>query len=176
MFGSGVVGRGVKSCLQAGGGRVVTEEVGNGIIIGWHNCYNVAILQVWMAWASREPPELVWLTTSYRQQASLKVQHGVKCSSCQASPMIGMRYVVKTLRDVKYLSAYFLDTSASSVFLTTCARLVSLLARALKATNPSILCRSIATLLLRKRRPRHSLLPSLTNSRRDKTNPKLEKR
>jgi len=73
MFGSGVVNRGVKSCLQAGGGRVVTEEV-------------------WMAWASREPPELVWLTTSYRQQASLKVQHGVKCSSCQAHPMMGMRY------------------------------------------------------------------------------------
>ena len=28
MFGSGVVPRGVFSCLQAGGGRVVTEEVG----------------------------------------------------------------------------------------------------------------------------------------------------
>jgi len=73
MFGSGVVNRGVKSCLQAGGGRVVTEEV-------------------WMAWASREPPELVWLTTSYRQQASLKVQHSVRCSSCQTYPMMGMRY------------------------------------------------------------------------------------
>ena len=137
---------------------------------------NVAILQVWMAWASREPPELVWLTTSYRRQASLKVQHGVKCSSCQAHPMMGMRYVVKTLRDVKYLSAYFLDTSASSAFLMTCVRRVSSSACPRKATNQSTLCRSIATLLLRKRRPKHSLLPSLTNSRRDKTNPKLEKR
>jgi len=73
MFGSGVVSRGVRACLQAGGGRVVTEEV-------------------WMAWASREPPELVWLTTSYRQQASLKVQHWVKCSSCQSYPLVGMRY------------------------------------------------------------------------------------
>ena len=33
MFGSGVVPRGVFSCLQAGGGRVVTEEVGT-VILG----------------------------------------------------------------------------------------------------------------------------------------------
>ena len=72
MFGSGVVARGVFSCLQAGGGRLVTEEV-------------------WMSWASREPPELVWLTTSYRQSASSKVQHAVKCSACHAVPIIGMR-------------------------------------------------------------------------------------
>ena len=32
MFGSGVVPRGVFSCLQAGGGRVVTEEVGTVIL------------------------------------------------------------------------------------------------------------------------------------------------
>jgi len=73
MFGNGVVARGVRNCMLAGGGRVVTEEV-------------------WMAWATLEPPELVWLTTSYRQQASLKVQHGVKCSSCQAYPIMGLRY------------------------------------------------------------------------------------
>ena len=73
MFGSGVVARGVFSCLQAGGGRLVTEEV-------------------WMSWASREPPELVWLTTSYRQFASRAVEHGVRCSVCQATPIIGMRY------------------------------------------------------------------------------------
>ena len=72
MFGSGVVHRGVFSCLQAGGGRVVTEEV-------------------WMSWASREPPELVWLTTSYRQSASSKVQHAVRCSACQVMPIMGMR-------------------------------------------------------------------------------------
>ena len=44
MFGSGVVNRGVKSCLQAGGGRVVTEEVGNGLIIGHRYCCNVPTL------------------------------------------------------------------------------------------------------------------------------------
>ena len=27
MFGSSVIGRGVESCLRAGGGRLVTEEV-----------------------------------------------------------------------------------------------------------------------------------------------------
>jgi hypothetical protein len=47
MFGSGVVGRAVASCLQAAGGQSVTEEA-------------------WLAWASREPVELVWLTTAYR--------------------------------------------------------------------------------------------------------------
>ena len=73
MFGGGVVGRGVFSCLQAGGGRVVTEEV-------------------WMSWASREPPELVWLTTSYRQFASRQVQHPVRCSACHTIPIMGMRY------------------------------------------------------------------------------------
>ena len=73
MFGSGVVARGVFSCLQAGGGRLVTEEV-------------------WMSWASREPPELVWLTTSYRQFASRQVEHQVRCSACHAQPIIGMRY------------------------------------------------------------------------------------
>merc|ERR1719445_516349 len=73
MFGSGVVARGVFSCLQAGGGRVVTEEV-------------------WMSWASREPPELVWLTTSYRQFASRQVQHPVRCSACHTIPIMGMRY------------------------------------------------------------------------------------
>merc|ERR1719410_2107811 len=73
MFGSGVVARGVFSCLQAGGGRLVTEEV-------------------WMSWASREPPELVWLTTSYRQFASGRVQHPVRCSACHAVPIVGMRY------------------------------------------------------------------------------------
>ena len=73
MFGGGVVARGVFSCLQAGGGRVVTEEV-------------------WMSWASREPPELVWLTTSYRQFASRQVQHPVRCSACHALPIMGMRY------------------------------------------------------------------------------------
>ena len=45
MFGSGVVGRAVASCL--GGGQGVTEEA-------------------WLAWAAREPVELVWLTTAYR--------------------------------------------------------------------------------------------------------------
>merc|ERR1719291_964678 len=73
MFGSGVVPRGVFSCLQAGGGRVVTEEV-------------------WMSWASREPPELVWLTTSYRQFASRQVVHQVRCSACHTLPIMGMRY------------------------------------------------------------------------------------
>jgi len=73
MFGSGVVARGVFSCLQAGGGRLVTEEV-------------------WMSWASREPPELVWLTTSYRQFASRQVEHQVRCSACHVQPIIGMRY------------------------------------------------------------------------------------
>ena len=55
MFGSSVIGRGVESCLRAGGGRLVTEEV-------------------WMAWAGREPPELVWLTTAYRQAAATQVR------------------------------------------------------------------------------------------------------
>ena len=74
MFGGDrVVARGVFSCLQAGGGRLVTEEV-------------------WMSWASREPPELVWLTTSYRQFASSRVQHPVRCSACHAVPIVGMRY------------------------------------------------------------------------------------
>ena len=45
MFGSGVVGRAGASCL--GGGQGVTEEA-------------------WLAWAAREPVELVWLTTAYR--------------------------------------------------------------------------------------------------------------
>ena len=75
MFGSGVVHRGVFTCLQAGGGRVVTEEV-------------------WMSWASREPPELVWLTTSYRQFASRTVQHGLRCSACHTAPIMGMRSVI----------------------------------------------------------------------------------
>ena len=78
MFGSGVVHRGVFTCLQAGGGRVVTEEV-------------------WMSWASREPPELVWLTTSYRQFASRTVQHGLRCSACQAAPIMGMRSVSQSV-------------------------------------------------------------------------------
>lgn len=74
MFGGDrVVARGVFSCLQAGGGRLVTEEV-------------------WMSWASREPPELVWLTTSYRQFASSRVEHPVRCSACHAVPIVGMRY------------------------------------------------------------------------------------
>ena len=37
------------------------------------------------------PPELVWLTTSYRQSASSKVQHAVRCSACQVMPIMGMR-------------------------------------------------------------------------------------
>jgi hypothetical protein len=45
MFGSGVVGRAVASCLA--GRQTVTEEG-------------------WLAWAAREPVELVWLTTAYR--------------------------------------------------------------------------------------------------------------
>ena len=59
MFGSSVIGRGVESCLRAGGGRLVTEEV-------------------WMAWAGREPPELVWLTTAYRQAAATQVHKRLK--------------------------------------------------------------------------------------------------
>ena len=42
MFGNGVVARGVRNCMLAGGGMVVTEEVGNGIIIG--HCCNISIL------------------------------------------------------------------------------------------------------------------------------------
>ena len=73
MFGSQVVARGVESCLRAGGGRLVTEEV-------------------WMAWAGREPPELVWLTTSYRKAAAAQVRHSLRCSACLTSPMEGLRY------------------------------------------------------------------------------------
>ena len=44
MFGSGVVPRGVFSCLQAGGGRVVTEEVGTLIhIVSCHIVSNVLL-------------------------------------------------------------------------------------------------------------------------------------
>ena len=129
-----------------------------------------------MAWATLEPPELVWLTTSYRQQASLKVQHGVKCSSCQAYPIMGLRYVVKAYRDSILLSLSFLDTNACSAFLMTCVKIASLLGCLQRAINPSILCRNIATHQQKKSRPRHSLLQSLTNSRQDKTNPKQEKR
>ena len=45
-----------------------------------------------MAWAGREPPCLVWLTTSYWQQASARVRHSVRCAGCQITPVLGMRY------------------------------------------------------------------------------------
>ena len=48
--------------------------------------------EVWMCWAGREPPELVWLTTAYRQSAAQQVRHTQRCSSCQHSPMVGLRY------------------------------------------------------------------------------------
>jgi len=73
MFGSTMVGRGVSSCLMSAGGAVVTEEL-------------------WMAWAGREPTELVWLTTAYRQQSARGIRHGLKCSACQASDIEGLRY------------------------------------------------------------------------------------
>jgi hypothetical protein len=52
MFGSGVVGRAVASCLQAAGGQAASEEA-------------------WLAWAGREPVELVWLTTAYRYRLAV---------------------------------------------------------------------------------------------------------
>ncbi len=52
MFGSGVVGRAVASCLQAADGQAASEEA-------------------WLAWAGREPVELVWLTTAYRYRHAM---------------------------------------------------------------------------------------------------------
>jgi hypothetical protein len=57
MFGSGVVGRAVASCLQAAGGQAASEEA-------------------WLAWAGREPVELVWLTTAYRYRHATQEPEG----------------------------------------------------------------------------------------------------
>ena len=73
MFGSSVVGGAVHSLLQVGGGRGVTQEA-------------------WLYWAGRDPPELVWMTTSYRLLSGVGVQHGINCTVCSKT-IVGLRWV-----------------------------------------------------------------------------------
>ena len=51
----------------------MTEEVWIWITFNFGKGIILILFQVWMAWAGREPPELVWLTTAYRQAAATQV-------------------------------------------------------------------------------------------------------
>ena len=55
-----------------GGGRGLTEEA-------------------WLYWVGHDPPELVWLTTSYRLMSGAGIKHNLACSVC-SQPIIGLRY------------------------------------------------------------------------------------
>ena len=49
MFGSSVIGRGVESCLRAGGGRLVTEEVWMAFFYIYIYIYIYFYKKLWMA-------------------------------------------------------------------------------------------------------------------------------
>ena len=51
----------------------MTEEVWIWKTFNFGKGISLILFQVWMAWAGREPPELVWLTTAYRQAAATQV-------------------------------------------------------------------------------------------------------
>ena len=157
MFGSSVIGRGVESCLRAGGGRLVTEEV-------------------WMAWAGREPPELVWLTTAYRQAAATQVHKRLKES---LKPNITLPHRYDTACDalpVNDLLWRVFATSACSASSTTSARTASSLDVPPRDISLSTQCRSTATLLPDVKRLERSLLRLPTSSVQERPIQKLRGR
>uniref|UniRef100_A0A3B5PYL9 Dystrotelin n=1 Tax=Xiphophorus maculatus TaxID=8083 RepID=A0A3B5PYL9_XIPMA len=62
-----------------------------------------------LSWLKSEPQLLLWLPTLYRLSASQKVSHAVRCHTCKAFPIAGLRYRCRKCVNVQVCQDCFLD-------------------------------------------------------------------
>ncbi|XP_008434473.1 dystrotelin [Poecilia reticulata] len=62
-----------------------------------------------LSWLKSEPRLLLWLPTLYRLSASQKVSHAVRCHTCKAFPIIGLRYRCRKCVNVQVCQDCFLN-------------------------------------------------------------------
>ncbi|XP_014859481.1 PREDICTED: dystrotelin [Poecilia mexicana] len=62
-----------------------------------------------LSWLKSEPRLLLWLPTLYRLSASQKVSHAVRCHTCQAFPIAGLRYRCRKCVNVQVCQDCFLN-------------------------------------------------------------------
>ncbi|XP_027866403.1 dystrotelin [Xiphophorus couchianus] len=62
-----------------------------------------------LSWLKSEPRLLLWLPTLYRLSASQKVSHAVRCHTCKAFPIAGLRYRCRKCVNVQVCQDCFLD-------------------------------------------------------------------
>ncbi|XP_014904768.1 dystrotelin isoform X2 [Poecilia latipinna] len=62
-----------------------------------------------LSWLKSEPRLLLWLPTLYRLSASQKVSHAVRCHTCKAFPIAGLRYRCRKCVNVQVCQDCFLN-------------------------------------------------------------------